>query len=188
MTVLARWVSILGHPFVMVALLVVVTALHFGGPGEAVRSLGLVTLLSVLPVAILMVRQVRRGSWKDADASSRRDRPVLFLVGAGGMVALVLYALLLRPQSFLLRGAVGTLAMLAACAVATRWLKVSLHMAFGALATTSLLLLGSTVGWALLLTMPVLAWSRLYLGRHKLAEVVAGSLAGVVSGFAIHSL
>jgi hypothetical protein len=49
-------------------------------------------------------------------------------------------------------------------------------------------LLGSVVGWALLLLMPLLAWSRLHLGRHELAEILAGSVAGVVFGVAIHNL
>jgi hypothetical protein len=78
--------------------------------------------------------------------------------------------------------------MLAVCGVATRWVKVSLHMAFGALATTTLLSLGSPAGWALLAVMPVLAWSRLALNRHRLAEVVAGVLAGTAFGYAITNL
>lgn len=78
--------------------------------------------------------------------------------------------------------------MLISCALASRWLKVSLHMAFGSFATTTLLLLGSFVGWALLLVLPVLAWSRLYLRRHVPSEVVAGLLVGAAFGFALYYL
>jgi len=188
MTVFARWVSIVAHPFVMVATMVVAAAFHFGTPLEAARILAIVTLLAVLPVALLMVRQVRRGSWANVDASNRTERPLLFAVSIIGLACLLAYALLFRPQSFLVRGSVGTLAMLGACAAAGKWLKISLHMAFGGLATTTLLLLGSPVGWILLPVMPVLAWSRLALGRHEPYEVAVGVLAGVVSAFAIHSL
>jgi hypothetical protein len=186
-TTLARWVSILAHPFVMVALMVLGAALRFGTPAEAVRTLGVVILLTLVPVAVLMLRQVRRGAWANVDASGRAERPVLFLVGTAGLAVLLVYSLVFRPQSFLLRGGTVTLAMVAACAVATRWLKVSLHMAFGTLATTTLVLLGSAIGWALVPAMPLLAWSRLRLGRHDRGEVVAGALAGVVSGFLMNA-
>lgn len=77
----ARWVSILAHPFVMVAAMAVATALHFGTRADAIHALAVVTLFTLLPLAILMVRQVRRGSWSDVDASKRTERPLLFVVG-----------------------------------------------------------------------------------------------------------
>ena len=75
--------------------------------------------------------------------------------------------------------------MLAVCAIANRWLKVSLHMAFGSLAATALLLLGSPAGWVLVPVLPALAWSRLVLGRHVLAEILAGLVLGSLTGFAV---
>jgi hypothetical protein len=61
-------------------------------------------------------------------------------------------------------------------------------MAFGALATTTLLLLGSPAGWVLLAGMPALAWSRLALERHSAAEVALGVLVGIAFGYAINNL
>jgi hypothetical protein len=188
MTAFARWVSILGHPFVMVTTMVTAAALHFGTPAEAVRMTPIVLLVTVVPVAVLMMRQVRRGAWTNVDASNPRERPILFAIGTLGLVVLLAYLWLAHPQSFVIRGALGTLAMLAVCAMATRWLKVSLHMAFATLAATTLLLLGSAIGWILLAVLPVLAWSRVVLCRHKLAEVAAGVLIGLAAGVTIHSL
>jgi hypothetical protein len=187
-TTLARWISIVAHPFVMVALMVGGAALRFGSPAEAAKTIALVALVTVMPVVLLMALQVRRGAWGDVDASKREERPLLFVVGAAGLVALVVYLTLAHPESFLLRGALGTLGLLAACAVATRWIKVSLHLAFATLAATSLILLDSYLGWALVPLVPLLAWSRLRLGRHRLAEVVAGGVAGVVTAVAIHAI
>jgi hypothetical protein len=184
----ARWVSIVGHPFAMTMVMVLGTALHFSTPGEAFRTLLLVTLIALLPVAVLMVRQVRRGSWTNVDASNRAERPLLFAVGIVALAVLIGAVLVFRPGSVLIRGAVGVLIMFVVCAVATRWIKVSLHMAFGALATTTLLFLGSPAGWVLLAVMPGLAWSRLALERHRPAEVVIGLLVGIVFGYAINNL
>lgn len=188
MIALARWISVLGHPFVMVATLVTAAALQFGTAGQAARIIPIVLLLTVVPVAVLMARQVRRGAWTNADASNARERPILFGIGILGLACLVAYFWIAQPKSFVIHGALGTLAMLAVCAVITRWLKVSLHMAFAAMAATTLLLIGSAVGWVLLVSLPVLAWSRLVLARHKPAEVVAGVLIGLAAGFAIYRL
>ncbi|MFA6958735.1 MAG: phosphatase PAP2 family protein [Thermoanaerobaculia bacterium] len=185
-TTFARWISIVAHPFVMVALMVGGAALRLGSPADAARTMALVAVATVLPVAILMLLQVRRGAWSNVDASNREERPMLFGVGAAGLVALVGYILVAHPGSFLLRGALGTLGMLAACAVATRWIKVSLHLAFATLAATTLLLLGSRLGWVLVPVVPLLGWSRLRLGRHRATEVVVGGVAGVVTAFAIY--
>lgn len=188
MNVVARWVSIVGHPFAMTMVMVWGAALHFSTPREALRILLLVTLIALLPVAVLMVRQVRRGSWTNVDASDRAERPLLFTIGIVALMVLLGAVLVFWPGSFLIRGAVGVLLMLATCAVATRWVKVSLHMAFGALATTILLALGSSVGWVLLVLLPALAWSRLALKRHRPAEVAIGLLVGIAFGYAISKL
>ena len=60
--------------------------------------------------------------------------------------------------------------MMAVSAAATRWIKVSLHMAFAALAATALALMRSPIGYALLLALPALGWSRLVLQRHTPLE------------------
>ncbi len=188
MNVVARWVSIAGHPFAMTVVMVLGAALHFGTPREALRTLLIVVLIALVPIAALMIRQVRQGAWANVDASNHAERPLLFAVGIVALAALLGSVLVFRPGSFLIRGASGVLIMLAVCAVATRWVKVSLHMAFGALATTTLLSLGSPVGWVLLAVMPALAWSRLALERHRPAEVAAGVLVGIAIGYGITSL
>ena len=88
----------------------------------------------------------------------------------------------------MVRGVVATLGMLAVCGVATRWIKVSLHMAFAALAATALALMQAPVGYALLLALPALAWSRLALHRHTPLEVALGTFIGAGAGAAIHYL
>jgi membrane-associated phospholipid phosphatase len=185
MTTLARWVSILGHPFVMVAAMVTGAALHSRSPGQAARIVPIVMLITVVPVAILMMQQVRRGAWQDADGSDPRNRPLLFVISALGVVGLLAYLGLTQPQSFVIRGAAGTLAVLIVSAAATRWLKVSLHLAFATLAATVLLRLDSTIGWILVALLPMLAWSRLFLARHSGAEVIVGLLIGLAAGVAI---
>jgi hypothetical protein len=186
--VAARWISIVAHPFAMSVVMVLGVALQRGDAGEAFWTVALVALVALLPVAALMARQVRRGSWANVDASDRAERPLLFVVGMAALAMLLVVVLVFRSQSFLVRGGIGVLIMLAVCAVATKWVKVSLHMAFGALATSTLLLLGSRLGWVVFAVLPALAWSRLALDRHSAAEVAVGTLIGFAAGYAITSL
>jgi len=184
----ARWLSIIFHPFVMVAVLVGAAASARQTAEEALRSVVTVVLFTVVPVAVLMWRQVRRGRWENADASNRAERPILYVIGGAGLAGLLAYLLLLHPQSAMVRGVLGTLAMLALCAVVTRWIKVSLHMAVATLAATSLALMRSPVGYALVLALPALLWSRLTLQRHTPAEVALGTIIGAGAGLAIRYL
>jgi membrane-associated phospholipid phosphatase len=178
---LARWISIAAHPFVVVLLLVGAVEAH-RGPAAAARGVATVALLFVLPVAVLIVRQTRRGAWSTVDASDPRERPLLYLVGAAGLLALFGYLLLTQPATPLLRGAIGTLGMLAVCAAATPWVKVSLHVAVAALASAILLGLGMSFGWLLAAVVPVLAWARVAMGRHRWIEVVMGLVVGAAAG------
>lgn len=185
---IARWLSIVFHPFVMIGVIVGTAAASRQTAGEAVRSVGIVVVFTVVPLAVLMWRQVRRGEWENADASNRAERPILYLVGGIAVVALLAYLLVLRPQSFMVRGVVATLGMFAVCGVATRWIKVSLHMAFAALAAASLALMRAPLGYALVAALPAIAWSRLAQGRHSPLEVAVGTVIGAGTGAAIHYL
>lgn len=178
----ARWISVLAHPFVMVGCMVGVAASRLGPPGGAWRAVALVAAFTVAPVSLLMAWQVRRGAWQNVDASNVRERPLLFVVGGLALAALLGFLAWRNPQSFLLRGTAGVLAMLAVCAAVTRWVKVSLHLAFAALAATTLFSLGSPAGWGVAAVVPVLAWSRLALGRHSWLELVLGGAIGVIAG------
>ena len=185
---IARLLSIVFHPFVMIGVMVGVAAASRQTAGETARSVGLVALFTIAPLAVLMWRQVRRGRWENADASNQADRPVLYIAGSIAVIALLGYLLLLRPQSFMVRGVVATLGMLAVCGAATRWIKVSLHMAFASLATTALVLMRAPIGYALLLALPALIWSRLVLHRHTPIELALGTIIGAGTGAALHYL
>ena len=185
---MARWISIIFHPFVMVGVMVGAAAAPRQGTGGAMRAVGVTALFTIVPLAVLMWRQVRRGRWENADASNHAERPILYLVLGLALVALLAYLVLLRAQSFMVRGVLVTFGMMAVCALATRWIKVSLHMAFATLAATGLAFMRSPAGYALLATLPVLMWSRLTLERHSPAEVALGTIIGAAAGASLHYL
>jgi hypothetical protein len=178
---LARWISILAHPFAMVILLVAVPAMHQSS-GHAVESVLFIAITVLVPIAVLMFRQVRRGRWSNVDASNRSERPVLFVVAFAGLVIALAWLRLKDPQSFLMQGMLVMAAFVVLAAVLTRWVKLSLHVAFAALTATTLSLLGSRVGYALIGAVPLVFWSRIALARHRVDELVVGLALGVLTG------
>ena len=151
----------------------------------ATRSVALVALFVVLPVALLTARQVRSGAWSTVDASHPRDRPLLFIVGGAGLLAMLGYLARTRPESPLITGTVGVVAMVVLCAALTPWVKLSLHMATAALAAAVLLLRELPLGWLITASLPVLGWSRVALQRHHWHEVALGLVVGACTGAVI---
>jgi membrane-associated phospholipid phosphatase len=78
-----------------------------------------------------------------------------------------------------------TAVFLLLAAVLTRWVKLSLHVAFAALTATTLSLIGSTVGYALVAVVPLVFWSRIVLARHRIHEVLVGLVFGVLTGIVL---
>jgi membrane-associated phospholipid phosphatase len=169
---LARWISILAHPFVTASLMAL---------GAGVRSALLVAAFATVPLAVLMAMQVRSGRWDNVDASRPEERPALFAVGGIGLLALAVYLAVTQPVSPLLRGLLAPVGLLAGAALVNRWVKVSLHVGFAVLAAATLIQLGSAVGWVLVPVVPILGWSRLVLNRHQPAELVAGGILGLAA-------
>lgn len=176
----ARAVSILGHPFVTGSLTVLATS-------GARRGL-VFMLIAIVPVAILMVVQVRRGAWEHVDASNVRERPMLYLVGIVATAVAFGYLAYMQPHSPLTRAMGVALGMLVTLAIVTRWIKVSLHVTFAALSATLLLLLRLPLGWVMAALVPLLIWSRLQLQRHTRLEVALGLVAGVATGLLMHAV
>jgi hypothetical protein len=184
LTSVARWVSIVAHPFVT-ALVLAWGVERERGIAAATRTTLIVGGLFVLPLVALTARQVRSGAWSTVDASQVRERPILFAVGAAALLALMLYFSRAQPGTPLIVGTAGVLTMLALCAAVTTWVKVSLHVAAAALAATVLLLRHLPLGGLLVAVLPVLMWSRVALGRHRRREVALGLVMGAITGLVI---
>ena len=174
---LALLVSFILHPFVVSP----ATMLVLAGRSSALGF----TLAIVIPMFVLIARQVRRGHWTNYDVSVRTQRAGLFLPA---LILTLLAALAIHLKGDnpgLARGFVIAAAMIAVAMVANRFLKLSLHMMFAAFS-------GVAIGWTYPHSLPViiallvvLAWSRLKLARHTWLEVVAGTVLGFAAGLVL---
>lgn len=175
---LARYLSIVGHPFVVLPASVAAVSLLRGGSVRAGALLAGVFLV----VSALVVAGIKAGRFNDFDVSERERRPAFYLLVTAGTAALALW---LRGDAGAVRACVSAGALLVACGLVNRWTKASLHTAF------ALYAVGFWAAWsplAGLLALPLaaaVAWSRIYLGRHTKAEVLVGAALGLIAAVAL---
>ncbi|MEY2490533.1 MAG: hypothetical protein QOC70_2475 [Verrucomicrobiota bacterium] len=181
---IARWVSIAGHPFSFITLLVIVAGSKKYDIGAAVRLVTVTVIVLIIPLWIFMWRKWRSGRWQTVDASDPRDRPSFY-----GVAFLLLGLLMgcfafIEGWSFMLRGCAAAAVLMGLAALLNRWIKLSNHVAFAMF--TGILLSRFALGWGLgvLVLVPFVAWSRLALARHTLHEVLGGMVLGALVGAA----
>jgi len=179
---LARAISVVGHPFVTILLLVSVVAARRSGPAEAMQPVALIAIAILLPIGLFMYRKVRSGRWGTIDASNPRDRPALFRFGLVLIVVVGAFIAFSPRLRFLGRGIVAIVVLLAVAALVNRFVKASLHLAFAAYVAVILLRFAPAIGIGVLLFLPLLAWARVAMGRHSTAEIAAGAGIGTAVG------
>ncbi len=191
LTILARAVSIAGHPAILLPLATwLALVLHAPGERSVLSIVAIPAAIAVLGVVYTLV-QVRRGRWAHVDASGKQERRDLnrLLGFALPVAALIAWLVGARIQvSIALLVAAGVVLLGAGLA---RWIKLSLHVAFAVFAAALLWPAWPWVACGLLLA-GLVAWSRLALARHTPIEVVlgfpVGALAGVAFQLAAHVL
>jgi hypothetical protein len=179
---LARALTNALNPFAIFTALFALVALAEAGAyrGAIYLAVELTAAAAVAGYVLVMRRRTRVG---DFWISTRAERltPAVFLLAA--FVALLgVLALLDSPQNlFLLTLSMG-LASAAVAGITLLW-KASAHCTVtGHAAAAGLLLLGP-LGFAFLLALPIVVWSRVTLRAHTLPQALAGATVG--AGFAV---
>lgn len=177
----ARVVSTLGHPVVLMLVAALAAAIVRGASPSQLRFVGgALGTLAVVVVGFSWL-QVRSGRWQHVDASGTKERASLnaFLIALLLVGALSAWLLTRRP--YMPVALALSAALIVSAVLSARWVKVSLHAAFAAFATTLLWPITFALSIGVLVTAAVV-WSRLVLGRHSAAEVIVGVLLGISAG------
>jgi membrane-associated phospholipid phosphatase len=134
--------------------------------------------LSILAPIVYLLWLRRRGVVSDLDVTRRaeRARPMLATLG-GAAVALAVLRLGAAPQILLVISSAAFLQLLLVFPVTLRW-KISIHATV--VASFAVLMWGLIGPAAVPLAglVPLIAWARIRLRRHTLAQTVAGTLCG----------
>ena len=178
----ARVISWIGHPLVLIPISLVIVVATRLSPRVGLPILGALFLCVIAPTAILLLAGVRSGRWRDADVSVREERrrfyPWAIPFSAVGTLAMWL----MRVPTFILRGAIVTLALFVIAALINLRLKISLHILFAFYCAVVLLRLGAGFGSGACILAVLVFWSRLFLRRHTLIEAITGASLGIAGG------
>jgi membrane-associated phospholipid phosphatase len=180
--------EVLSPPPILAVLALVVAWASSPTPAMAVVWGGIAAVsASVLPYALIL-RGVRRGRLTDRNISLRQQRVRFAAVAiASILTGLTVLAAFDAPAEMVALQA--SIAVGVACGwVITLWWKISVHAAIAAGAATVLLLV---FGLALLVVWPLvalIAWSRVQVGDHTPAQVLAGIALGIVVNATIFPL
>jgi len=180
----ARIVSIVGHPFVLVPLAIVLATRD----AAASRGPVLGAVLGTMAVlAVYVLRKWRRGELTDVDVSSREQRPRVFFIGIASSGAACVAMIATKQAPGVIRGTAIACGVLVVMFLVNRFLlKASLHSAFAAIAAGIVWRASPLLTLAFALVALIVGWSRVRYGRHTASEVVAGLVIGSIAalGFA----
>lgn len=175
---LASVISNAGSPPVLASAVVGLTALKLSSARAWIWG-GVYVVLGVLMPFLFVVWLVKRGDITDIDVQLRKQRiqPLLATIVCNGLAWLVL-ALAVAPATMTVVAGALWFQAVVVLAITLRW-KISVHVATAAGVTTmAWALLGTPL--PLVLTVPLVAWSRVRLRRHTVLQTVAGAFLGFV--------
>jgi membrane-associated phospholipid phosphatase len=174
---LALWVSRVYSPPIVTTLGIWYLAGRVAAPAAWVWALCVWSLVVVLP-ALYVVWMVCRGAIADLDVQIRAQRIGPYrLTALGALASVGLAWLTAAPPLLGVFAAATALHVLVLYAVTTRW-KISLHTAAVAGLAAVLWHFAGPAALPLAVSVPLVAWARVYLRRHSPAQVVAGALTG----------
>ena len=144
--------------------------------------------MGVLAPVFYVLWLVKSGRVADFHLPNRRERVKPFaaslLFGVAG-VALLVY--LEAPAAFVGPLLALLLQTLVLFAITLAW-QINIHTATVAGLVTFAVLAIGPFAWLLSLLVPLVAWARVYLGRHTVAQTLAGTAVGCMSFVALFAL
>ena len=174
---LARVISDVSSPPVIAVPALAIGAWASHSSGTYPFALAYYCIAVLLPVAFV-VWEIRAGRIADFHLSNRRERVAPFVVSlVCGLSAWMVLVAVGAPRgfgAFILAMLFQTLLLFLITLV---W-QVSVHTAGAAGLVTFACMVAGPGAMPLIVLVPLVAWARLYLGRHTLAQTVVGACVG----------
>jgi pimeloyl-ACP methyl ester carboxylesterase/membrane-associated phospholipid phosphatase len=174
----ARYVSVAGHPFIVLPVSVGALSVLRGGDTRAAAVIA--GLFVVLSIAILV--GIRTGRFNNFDVSEGQRRPRFYVLVIAATVAL---GFRFRDNPEALAACTIAAAVLIGCGLLNRWVKASLHTAFALYAAGLWGAWSIGAGFVALAIAALIAWSRIRLCRHSRTEVLVGAGIGIAAALCL---
>ena len=174
---LAHLTSVILNPFIIgLAVMVFLSFQSTSSLSDGLKWSLLLIGFTVLPVFVLLLFLVHKEKVNDIFIKVRRQRNWIYLLASVCTITCCAILFSLGAPLVLFATMVSALfAMLIFMTINLAW-KISLHTAFAAGSVTILTILYGTTGAISAVLVPPIAWARIELKYHSLAETVAGAL------------
>ena len=174
-THLARWISIFFDSSILSLFIFPAIGWYVAGWAGVGWALLALFILTGFPLAYILLG-MRRGWVSDWELSRREERPRFILVSFSSDL-LALFILWQAGAPYM----IWTLALVYACLGVTMFTisifwKISLHMVGVSGFSVLLIYVFGPAAWWTLLSLPLVAWARLYRKKHTPAQLVAGAV------------
>ncbi len=165
------------NPFLVSLVLIVV--LSFKSTSSALDAVkwSLISIaVSVLPIFLVIIYLVRKQRLESPFIITRRQRTKIYLVaGVCAGIGSIIFLYLGAPPTLRATFVAGLSAVVVFMCVNLLW-KISLHTAFVTASATVLIILYGSIAAVTVVLVPLIAWSRIELKHHSLAQVITGAL------------
>jgi len=132
--------------------------------------------VSILPVFLVIIYLVRNRILESPFINVRKQRTKIYLLaGVCAGVGCIIFHYLGAPKELIATFVAGLSAVVIFMCVNLLW-KISLHTAFVTASATVLIILYGSIAAATVVLIPLIAWSRIELKHHSLAQVITGAL------------
>jgi membrane-associated phospholipid phosphatase len=182
---IARLISNILNPFLMSAVVIVLLSFKDApGTADALKWAAISLAISVLPVLVVVIWLVKRKKMDGLFDNTRRQRHIVYLLASVlGVLGCGIMWFFKAPELLAVTFTAGLAEIVVFMGINHYW-KISLHTAFTAAAVTIVSLVYGTAAIWTLLFLPLVAWARIELKQHSVAQVISGAAlaAGIVAG------
>lgn len=174
---IANLTSNILNPFLVS--LVLILLLSFKSTSSALDAVkwSLISIaISILPVFSVIIYLVRKQRLESPFIITRRQRTKIYLLtGVCAGIGSIIFPYLGVPPTLRAAFVAGLSAIVVFMCVNLLW-KISLHTAFVTASVTVLIILYGSMAAVTVVLVPLIAWSRIELKHHSLAQVITGAL------------
>ena len=181
MNEIARWVSIIFHPFFMTTLTIYLSMVADNQTQRALNWSLLFILIVIIPSFVLLVVNVKRKVYTDFDITNKEQRKGYYIFCL--VLTLIYFALLISydaPTVIFQVIATSIFCLFSFFLVNLLWTKISIHTGIIFGSATFLYFYNPFIAAILFAVGILVSWSRYVLGRHTLGQVVLGLTVNLV--------
>ncbi len=174
---IANLTSNILNPFLVS--LVLILLLSFKSTSSALDAVkwSLISIaVSILPVFGVIIYLVRSQKLENVFVNVRKQRTKIYLLaGVCASVGCIILPYLEAPPRLIATFVAGLSAVVVFMCINFLW-KISLHTALIAASVAILIILYGSIAAITIVLVPLIAWARIELKHHSLAQVAAGAL------------